>query len=534
MVHLHHPRVQSAPHTRLTLVLVALLAQSAGAQGPNVDVPQPPGMRQIQGRLGAPIGASGITTFANTPGSQDSPLGGRPGPSVSRAPLGGYSPSTRPPAANPTAIRVSQTPTASVPNYGDLALPDALDAPPAPNSLTLDAAIERLLHHNLPLIALRYEIPLAAADELTASLRPNPIFYADAQLVPYGNYTRAAPGGPTQYDVNVTLPFDVSGKRKARMLAATKARCVTEAQLQDAVRLQIDNLYTAYIDTLAAQETLRFSRAYLEGIQRLLALNEDLLKRGQITEASVDLLRVQVEQAQFQVREAGQAVMRTRTTLAQLLNIPRSEVAALEVAGALRDIQDPPLTEVQLIQNALQQRPDLAAFRLGVQRAAADIQLAKAERYSDVYVLAQPYTFQDNRAYGLKSPYSWAVGVTVPLPVFNRNQGNVARAHVNLTQTQVELAALERQIADEVDQANREFLLSRDGVLEIEREILPASTRVRDAAFRRFQGGQASAIEYLEAQRQYNDVVRDYRDSLVRHRRAMLDLNTAVGARVLP
>jgi cobalt-zinc-cadmium efflux system outer membrane protein len=183
---------------------------------------------------------------------------------------------------------------------------------------------------------------------------------------------------------------------------------------------------------------------------------------------------------------------------------------------------------------ALTYRPDLIAYRLGVARADADIKVARAERFSDVYLLAQPYTFQDNRPYGLKSATSWAAGITVPVPLFNRNQGNIARAQSNAAQTRIELAALERQVAAEAEEAAREFELSRLGVLELETEVLPASQRVRDAAFRRFQGGEANALEYLEAQRQYNEVVRQYRDSLVRHRRAMLDLNTAVGIRVVP
>jgi cobalt-zinc-cadmium efflux system outer membrane protein len=71
-------------------------------------------------------------------------------------------------------------------------------------------------------------------------------------------------------------------------------------------------------------------------------------------------------------------------------------------------------------------------------------------------------------------------------------------------------------------------------MLELERAVIPAARRVRDSAFRRLQGGETSAIEYLDAQKDYNEVVRQYRDVLVRHRRAMLDLNTAVGVRVLP
>ena len=71
-------------------------------------------------------------------------------------------------------------------------------------------------------------------------------------------------------------------------------------------------------------------------------------------------------------------------------------------------------------------------------------------------------------------------------------------------------------------------------MIEFKKEVIPASKEVRDSAFRRWQGGETSALDYLEAQQDYNDVVRQYRDALVRHRRAMLDLNTAVGTRIVP
>jgi cobalt-zinc-cadmium efflux system outer membrane protein len=124
--------------------------------------------------------------------------------------------------------------------------------------------------------------------------------------------------------------------------------------------------------------------------------------------------------------------------------------------------------------------------------------------------------------------------LTVALPVYNRNQGNILRSKFNVQQSSVELAAQEKQVAYDVEEAVREFDLSRDTVVELEREVVPASRRVRDTAFRRWQGGETSAIDYIEAQKDYNEVVRRFRDALVRHRRSMLDLNTAVAVRILP
>ncbi len=167
-------------------------------------------------------------------------------------------------------------------------------------------------------------------------------------------------------------------------------------------------------------------------------------------------------------------------------------------------------------------------------RAQADIINAKAQRFSDVYLLYQPYTMQNNNWQGLKNAYSYAFGVTIALPVFNRNQGNILRSKLNAEQSRVELANQEKQVIYDVQESIREFDLSRTSVIEFRREVLPASKKVRDLARQRWLGGQESILDYFEAQQDYNAVVSKYRDALVRHRNAMLDLNTNVGTRIIP
>ena len=127
-----------------------------------------------------------------------------------------------------------------------------LDEGPA-DGLTLDAAIKRMLDANLDVLALKYEIPQADADILTAGLRTNPLIYIDDQFIPYGAFTNARPGGPTQYDINITYPIDVTHKRQARVRVARSAKSVLEAQFQDVIRRQIGNLCRAFVDLQSAR-----------------------------------------------------------------------------------------------------------------------------------------------------------------------------------------------------------------------------------------------------------------------------------------
>jgi cobalt-zinc-cadmium efflux system outer membrane protein len=425
-------------------------------------------------------------------------------------------------------------PITNLPVYGPLALPAANEDEGPREGLTLDQAIERLVHENLDLRGKFFEIPQAKADVLTAGLRANPIFYADGQLVPYGRYSRRRSGGPTQYDVNISQPLDLSRKRQARAVAAERAVSVLEAEFQNAVRIQIDNLYTAFVDVLATRETVRFAEASVAGLERVLKVSETLYKRADVTRPEVVRFRMQEQAAAYGVQEAHEALLRTKRLLAALLNLPPDQAEALELRGTIADLAPAPPATDDLVRLAHEVRPDLIAARLGIQRAAAGVRLAQAERFADVYVLYQPYTFQDNSPFGSKSATSWALGATVPVPIFNRNQGGILRASMNVTMTTVQSTALEHAIAHEVIRAEREYALSRAAVAHFESDVLPVARQMLDDAFRLFTTGALDAFSYSVAQRDYNEAIRQYRDALVRHRRSMLALNTAVGRRVLP
>lgn len=527
---------RNVPPRRLLAWAATALMLASGAkafgQAAEFDVPDPPGILEGKNSLGPAPGASGYSPFNQ---SAAPVMGGRAGPSVTRAPLDSATPrASRRTWEGRPEFRVQAIPEAAIPAYGALDLPSADVPVGSEDGYSLDDTVRILVDRNLELLALKFEVPMAEADVLTAGLRANPIFYADAQLVPYGSFTPGRPGGQTQYDINITHPIDVNNKRKARIDVAQVARRAVEAQLQDAVRRQVDNLYTAFVDVAAADLTLEYSRKYQQGIGQLLAINEDLLEKKQIAEDPVFALRAQRDVARLQIREAEQALARTTRTLSQLLNIPREQAATVRIHDKLRDDRPLPMDEDGLIAMALERRPDLQAQRLGVHRAHADLRLAKRERLSDFYLLYQPYTFQDNRPDGLNGARSWAVGLTAPMPIYNRNQGNIARAQLNASQTHVELEHSVRRVQDEVSDAAREFELSRQAMIDSETEILPSARRVRDAAYRRWQGGETGILAFLDAQREFNERVREYRDAIVRHRRAVLDLNTAVGARLLP
>jgi cobalt-zinc-cadmium efflux system outer membrane protein len=463
-------------------------------------------------------------------------LGGRPGASTPHVPaaisnpgaLGGVTDQQIGIAA-PRPLPISEQPV-----YGSLTLPTGVASDGPADGLTVDQAIDRVLTENLDLRAKFMEIPQAQADILNAGLRANPIFYADGQLIPYGRYSRQRPGGQTQYDVNISYPLDLSRKRQNRTMVATAAKRVLEAQYQDAVRLLIDNLYTAYVDVLAARLTALYARASYETLGQVVSVTQTLYDKDQETRANVYRVKNQQESAYIGMLDAEESLKQRKRTLGVILNLSPQDAEKLDLRGSILDKAPPPPSSDELQQIALAVRPDIVSFRLGIQRAEADVRLARANRFTDVYVLYQPYTFQDNSPFGTKSPTSWALGVTVPLPVYNRNQGGILRAKLNVTQTQIELATIERQVMAEVQIAEKEYEITRKAIERIEKELLPRAAQVRDDTKRLWLGGESNVVVFLNAQKDYNDTVKQYLDTMVRHRRSMLALNTALGQRVLP
>jgi cobalt-zinc-cadmium efflux system outer membrane protein len=450
--------------------------------------------------------------------------------SVSTPGAGGF----LPPSASVTAIP-AVAPLTAVPLFGTLDLPAAADEGP-PDGLTFDQALDLLIRQNLDLRSRQFEIPLAQADVLTASLRANPILYADSQLIPYGAYSQKRQGGPLQYDLNVSHPIDYSHKRISRIAVASQTKKAVELQYQDAVRVQIGNLAVAYVGVLSARETLRYAEAGLQGLERILAATQRLQKFGNRTSADVSLIEAQKGAAEVGVMDAREGLRRAKLALGGYLNIPPEQAEAIEIRASLRDLYPPPPPGDQLTSIALSCRPDVVGYRVGVEVARAGLRLQYANRYADAYLLYQPYTFQ-NLAYLGNRPdaTSWALGITVPLPLYNRNQGNIERAKLNIEQTKVQLEAVERLVIKEVRDAEQEYLSTKAYLDRLEQNVIPAARKAMADSSRLYEEGETPDVTtFLNVQQRFNDLVRLYRDTAVRHRRSMFGLNTAVGLRILP
>ncbi len=525
----------------LVFVLLVVGLPRAMGQAPTIEesgvllkgaggLPTPGTMTSL---LGPMPGSSGIT-FGMQPGRDDMILG-RVGLGAPRVPTSITTPGgvyQGPPRSQGIAAP-QPVPIPPPLRYGSMELPVREDEGP-PDGLTIDRAVELMIERNLDLQAKYLEIPQGRADVLTASLRANPIVYGDSQLVPYGTNSVQKPDGPTQYDFNISHPIDISHKRRARTAYANRALKVLEAQYQDAVRLAIANVYGVYVDILMARATVRYMEASLKGNDEYVRVTQGLYEKKNLTSADLDQAKSEREIVAVGLLDAEEALLKRKRVLGEILNLPPDQAERLEVRGTLADTAPPPPGLAELIQLAEDLRPDVVSYRMGIQAALANVKLQQANRFSDAYLLYQPYTFQNNAPFGKQSGTSWAIGVTVPLPLYNRNQGQIDRARINVTQTQQQLALFERKVVTEVQQALGEYVTSGRIERQIRERVLPGLKRAYEDRQELFREGETNKFVFLDAQRKYNDTVKAYLDSAARHRRSMLDLNTVVGQRILP
>jgi cobalt-zinc-cadmium efflux system outer membrane protein len=380
-----------------------------------------------------------------------------------------------------------------------------------PGGITLDEAIELLVRNNLTLRSQFSELPQAEADVLTASLRANPILYADAQQVPYGSYSPKIAGGPIQYDVNVVYPLDLSHKRQARTRVAAVAKRAVEARYRDAVRLMLDNLYTAYTDALVAQDNIE--RKPRRGPGGVLDV---------ITTITVD--------------EPHSALQDTQRILSVLLNMPFEEVARRRLHGRydFRKQEESPLPpEGELVRMALASRPDLPTQRLAVATADANVRAVMANRFEDVLLLYQPYTFRDGTPFDQKNSLSWTLGVTVPLPVYNRQQGNLQKARLIAEQERTRYALVQNLVISEVRRAVLEHETAHQVIRRTWDDYVKAlqmKPALQVPGALTIDPEMSQIVDTLEKLKNdsYDDKGRKYKEAIVRHRRSMLRLNTAV------
>jgi outer membrane protein, heavy metal efflux system len=393
--------------------------------------------------------------------------------------------------------------------------------------ISLDQAVDLALAHNHALKAARTLIFQNQAQEITANLRPNPVLGGDAQFIPIftpSDFSSEDLDLAQQFDIGISYLFERGHKRQSRLQAAQDQTAVTRAQVTDTERTLAFNVGQQFVGVLLAESTLQFALEDLKSFQSTVDVAEAQLKAGAISEADYLKIKLQLLQFQTDVSSARLAKAQALVALRQFLGYD-AVPANYDVIG---DFSYQPLkTNLEDLQaKALKGRPDFQAALLGVTAAQSQIRLAKANGKVDVNG-----TFDFTHTAGQNTASIFA---NFELPVFNRNQGEIARTTYALTQAQESQQSASDAVLTDVANAY-EAVRSNDEVVQLYTSgYLKQAQDSRDISEYSYKRGAASLLDFLDAERSYRSIQLAYRQTVASYMTALEQLKEAVGTRNLP
>jgi cobalt-zinc-cadmium efflux system outer membrane protein len=396
-----------------------------------------------------------------------------------------------------------------------------------PSRLTLGDSIRLAISRNPFLAAGKNEVQALEADTVTANKRLNPAVSLQAEDYPI----RANPG-PFFSNQEITLRFDYEiergGRRQLRTEAARQAVEAQRLAYQDRVRLMQLEVTRTFSRAILAKSNLEASRSILEQADRMIELNRVRYKQGDIS--ALELNRIEVEKLRFQddVFQADLMLRNAKSSLLALLNAPDLSrdvdlIGALPVSGQTSEPELPPRAPLnELLRIALERRPDLAS-RLQVRmRADTETSLQRAIRSPNITV-GGGYKRVD-------FDNSFVLGVTIPLKVFNRNEGGILRADAEQMLAANLVAAVRKEIELDVQQAYNAVEINRQRVEYIRTQHMQKAEEASRVALASYNLGGATLIDYLDAQRTYRDALRIYNQALFDERISLYELASSIGS----
>jgi outer membrane protein, heavy metal efflux system len=393
--------------------------------------------------------------------------------------------------------------------------------------ITLDDAIQMALRHNHNLLAARTTIQQSEAEEITANLRPNPVLFADWDYLPIftpSSWTGTYLNESTEGDLGLTYLFERGKKRQHRLQAAKDITAQTRSLVADNERTLTFNVASEFISVQLAESTLELAEKDVNSFRQTVEISEYSYKAGRMSED--DYLKIKLQLLQYEM-DYQQAMLGREQGLSDLRNMLgyESVPSDYDVAGPF-DYQPLKANLEDLQMKALQNRPDLRASQQGVTAATSQWELQKAIGKQDV-------TGQANYSHvnGINAASFY---VSVPLPIFNRNQGEIARTRYAITQSQEQEKAASDQVMTDVHDAYV-ILRENDQVIVLYRSgYLDAAEKDREISEYAYRRGAAALLDFLDAERSYRATQLGYRQALASYLTALEQLREAVGTRNLP
>ncbi len=386
--------------------------------------------------------------------------------------------------------------------------------------LTVEMAVREALAANRDLQAARFSIDVARGGLLQAGRLENPELEGT-----YADDFAFKAEGERAGSVGLAQSFPVTARLAREKSVARKDVAIAEAEVLDFVRTLVAEVQSAFYSVRALDEQLRVNSQLVASVRSVEETTARRLEAAEASRAEVSLLRIE----RLRLEQDAQRLIREREIAAASLTrlLGRDTPAGMTLVGEL----DPGQSTSRPAANDPMDRSDLAAARHGVERADVDRTLARAEIWEDWRVgLGYERERQEFDApIGTKRDSFLTFGVTVPLPLWNRQQGRIAAAEAERRRSRRSRDALVLRIEEEIRAAEARVRTLRSSVDAYAEDILPEATRSQELFERGYRQGLVGIAELLQAQRQYNESRAFYFELLGDLRQAAIELEAARG-----
>ena len=383
---------------------------------------------------------------------------------------------------------------------------------------------------NPSLRAGQISVDESRAQEISAYLRPNPNLALSAdgtQLAPHRGVWQPLTG--TAPVANLSYLHERQRKRELRLESAKKATGLAELSQADLHRTLIASLRGAFVQVLQEKAILALTKENLAYYDHVLDVNRERHKAGAIAQVDLDRLELQRVTYESDLQTAEEGLETAKIQLLTLLN-DRTPADQFDIAGPYDfSTEIPPLEGVR--QTALDTRPDLRAAVQAVDKAKTDHKLAVANGSTDP-TLSGWYTYNPS----VNNPFAQqtlGLGVSIPLRIFDRNQGEKLRTKLDIDRNEKLAQAAKAQVFSDVDSTYASLESALVLLRPYKDKYLQQASRVRDTIAFSYEHGAASLLEFLNAQAEYRSVQVNYLNLVATYLEAANQLNQAVGREVI-
>jgi len=393
--------------------------------------------------------------------------------------------------------------------------------------LTLGGAVERARRSHPLIVAAKQRVAIAEAEKLESGLKPNPSLTVSGENFPLGPAPKGFEfGSGVDWFAVYTQTFETGGKRNLRVSLAEHNLEVAQGEASAVERRVVFEVKVAYQRVASARLRVELLRENHTSLSQIAGLNEVRVKEGYIAEGDLIKARLEAQRVEFQLRKAGLEYVRTKIELLRAMGASSFEEGELSFEIAEELNFQPVSINTTLLREAAMRLPQVQAAQSRVERAESLLRLEQARVRPDITAsVGYKRNGPDNALYA---------AVSAPLPLYNRNQAQIARAQAEVEAARAELQYAHNTVLAELAAARRAVEFNQKQVESLRAEFLSLADESRSVSLAAYREGAVDLLVLLDAQRVRSQAQELYFQALYDYQLAIHELERAAGIERLP